>query len=233
MGNPNQRSLFSVKEIRSKFVSKVYTILLIQILAATALIAWFTFHQPTRLHVLQYGSYYLYGAMALGIFTYMLLICVESARRSFPINLVLLAILTLAYGLIAAVFSSRFDDRTVLSAFGATALATFTLILLARCSPFDMTTCGCGLCVLGLVHLLTSLILIIVLVPAHASTASLLIAGSGAFLFSLYMMYDLQLIMGGRSMELSPEEYILAAALLYIDIVQLFQYMLVLFGSRD
>jgi len=227
------RSLFSSKSIRSAFVSKVYSILCVQILIATAIIGWFIYHEPTKQYMLKNGHYFVYGAFAVGILTYLILICVESARRSYPMNFVLLFLLTIAYGVMAAVMSTRYQTNTVFCAFLATAFATFTVILLAKFSPFDMTTCGCGLCILGIIHLIASIILIIVLVPQHAQLSSTIIAGSGAFLVSLYMMFDLQLIMGGRTMELSPEEYILGAVLLYIDIISLLQYMLILFGRRE
>lgn len=234
MGNPDTRSLFSGKDIRAKFVSKVFSILFFQILAATVLIAWFSLHQPTKNYMLQVGSYYLYAAFGVFLVVYFVLICIEPARRTFPWNFLLLALLTLSYGLIAAIFSARFQTVTVLCAFGATAFATLVMILLAKYSSFDITTCGCGLCVLALVHLIATIVLTLVLVPmGYGSTASYLIAGFGAFLVSLYMLFDMQLIMGGRRLELSPEEYILGATLLYIDIIQLFQYMLILFAGRD
>lgn len=225
--------MFDTKAIRAAFVSKVYSILVIQLVATSLLIALFTFHQPTKNYFQANGEYYVYGAMGLGLVVYMVLICVESARRSTPWNYLLLILLTVAYGFIAAALSARFNTITVLTAFGATAIATTIVMLLAKYSSLDMTTCGCGLCVLAMCHLLLGILLIVILVPlGYAQTASLIIAGLGAFLVSLYMMFDLQMIMGGRSMELSPEEYILGAVLLYIDIIHLFQYMLILF-ARD
>lgn len=213
---------------------KVFTIVSVQLAVASILIAWFTLHLPTKQYFQQYGSAYSFAALGLVLVVYFILICVESSRRSFPINFILLGLLTLGYGLIAAILSSQYNTYTVLCAVGATAFTTIVIGLLAKYSPFDLTTCGCGLCILGLIHLLVSLLLIAILAPmGYASTASLIVAGLGAFLISLYMMFDLQLIMGGRRGELSPEEYILAATLLYIDIIQIFQYMLILFGSRE
>lgn len=43
-------------------------------------------------------------------------------------------------------------------------------------------------------------------------------------------MYDTQCIIGGRRIELSPEEYILGALQLYIDIMYIFQYILMFVG---
>lgn len=41
-----------------------------------------------------------------------------------------------------------------------------------------------------------------------------------AILFTAYLIYDLQLLMGGRKYQISPDEYIFAAVSIYLDIVQ-------------
>lgn len=41
-----------------------------------------------------------------------------------------------------------------------------------------------------------------------------------------YLAYDTQLILGGRKHTMSPEEYILGAIALYLDIINIFLYML-------
>mmetsp|Transcript_22799 Transcript_22799/g.35104 ORF Transcript_22799/g.35104 Transcript_22799/m.35104 type:complete len:90 (+) Transcript_22799:492-761(+) len=50
----------------------------------------------------------------------------------------------------------------------------------------------------------------------------------GALLFSFYLMYDIQMIMGGEKKEYSFDEdsYILAAVTLYLDIINMFLYIL-------
>ena len=53
----------------------------------------------------------------------------------------------------------------------------------------------------------------------------------GALIFSLYIVYDTQLMMGGKhKYALSPEEYIFAALNIYLDVVQLFMYILMIVG---
>ena len=49
---------------------------------------------------------------------------------------------------------------------------------------------------------------------------------------SIYIVYDTQLIMGDRSRQLSVDDYIWAAMMLYIDIVRLFLYILQLLGKH-
>ena len=54
----------------------------------------------------------------------------------------------------------------------------------------------------------------------------------GALIFSLYIVYDTQLMMGGKhKYSLSPEEYIFAALNIYLDVVQLFMYILMIVGG--
>ena len=55
----------------------------------------------------------------------------------------------------------------------------------------------------------------------------------GALIFSLYIVYDTQMMMGGKhKYSLSPEEYIFAALNLYLDIINLFMYLLAIFGGN-
>ena len=55
---------------------------------------------------------------------------------------------------------------------------------------------------------------------------------AGAFVFSLYLIYDTQLMMIGKhKYSLSPEEYVFAALNLYLDVTQLFMYILMAVGG--
>ena len=55
---------------------------------------------------------------------------------------------------------------------------------------------------------------------------------AGALIFSLYIVYDTQLMMGGKhKYSLSPEEYVFASLNLYLDIINLFMYILMIIGA--
>ncbi|VDP21100.1 unnamed protein product [Heligmosomoides polygyrus] len=56
-------------------------------------------------------------------------------------------------------------------------------------------------------------------------------AALGALLSMVYLAIDIQLIMGGRKFELSPEEYIFAAVQLFLDILNIFLFILQIFGK--
>ena len=54
------------------------------------------------------------------------------------------------------------------------------------------------------------------------------IAVGGALLFALFIIFDTHMMMT----KLSPEEYIMAAINLYLDIINLFLHILRLLGER-
>lgn len=54
----------------------------------------------------------------------------------------------------------------------------------------------------------------------------------GCALFGIYLVVDTQLIIGGGRYELSLDDYVAGALMLYIDIIQIFLYILSLLGSN-
>ena len=55
---------------------------------------------------------------------------------------------------------------------------------------------------------------------------------AGAVVFSLYLVYDTQLLMGGKHRySISPEEYIFAALSIYLDVLNIFLYILMIVGG--
>ena len=55
---------------------------------------------------------------------------------------------------------------------------------------------------------------------------------AGALIFSLYIIYDTQMMMGGKhEYALDPEEYIFASLNIYLDVINLFLYILMIVGA--
>lgn len=59
-------------------------------------------------------------------------------------------------------------------------------------------------------------------------------SGASALLFSMYIVYDVQLIVGGKHKQhqFSLDDYCFAALNIYLDIINLFLHLLRLFGER-
>jgi FtsH-binding integral membrane protein len=119
----------------------------------------------------------------------------------------------------------------VLMAVGLCAAVCFGLTMFAFQTKWDFTVMGGAL----FVALIILIIFGIVAIFIPGKTMTLIYASLGALLFSLYLIYDTQLMMGGKhKYSISPEEYIFAALNLYLDIVNIFLYILTIIGaSRD
>ena len=61
---------------------------------------------------------------------------------------------------------------------------------------------------------------------------NIIICTIGVFLFGIYLILDTQFVMGGKRYQLSLDDYIVGALILYMDIVMIFLYLLSLFGGR-
>jgi FtsH-binding integral membrane protein len=105
------------------------------------------------------------------------------------------------------------------------------LTLFAFQTKYDFTAWGAGLFVCLLVLLLFGIVAMFI--PGNR-IVSLVYSSLGAMLFSLYLVYDTQLMMGGtHKVAISPEEYIFAALNLYLDIINLFIYILSIIQSAN
>jgi FtsH-binding integral membrane protein len=60
----------------------------------------------------------------------------------------------------------------------------------------------------------------------------ILICSVIAIIYGLFIIYDTQLIAGGKHSELTYDDYIIGALLLYVDIVGMFVYILRIFGRN-
>jgi FtsH-binding integral membrane protein len=86
----------------------------------------------------------------------------------------------------------------------------------------------------GIIIVLTAAMLVLFIVTMFTSSPFIhnLYCCIGVVLFGIYLIIDTQMILGGRTVELAVDEYFLAAMLLYIDVIQIFLYILELLGSN-
>ena len=117
-------------------------------------------------------------------------------------------------------------------AVGITAVICFALTMFAFQTKYDFTGAGTYLFIAAIVLMLAGFLSIFF----YSQIWSIIYGSFGALLFSFYLVYDTQLMLGGKhKYSLSPEEYIFAALNLYLDIINIFIYVLHILGaaSRD
>ena len=54
----------------------------------------------------------------------------------------------------------------------------------------------------------------------------------GVLIYSVYLIYDTQLLAGGKRYQLSLDDYVVAALIVYLDIIMIFLYLLQLLGGK-
>ncbi|CAF0779968.1 unnamed protein product [Rotaria sordida] len=218
------------KEIRRVFIRKVYIILMIQLSITFGLIALFHFTPPIREYVQSTNGRWLYFA-SYGVFlvTYFVLICSRRAARRFPLNLILLGILTLAMGYMMGTISAFYKIESILIAVGITAVVCLGVTLFSFQTKYDFTSC------VGVLFVISIALLAFGIVCAFTYSRILytVYAGLGAVAFSIFLAVDTQLIMGGKRHEISAEDHIFASLMLYIDIIYIFVFILSLIGKRE
>lgn len=215
--------------IRAGFVRKVYGILSVQ-LAVTVVIAfpiqqmdpyWIATHQQ----FCQAAMLISLGAV-IGVSC-----CCQQVARKYPQNYVFLAIVTICEAIVVGFISAMYTTPSVLMAAGLTGGIFSCLTAYAIYTKTDFTGMGmylmvalCGLSLTGF---------LCIFFP-YSPTVQKIMAGFGAILFSFYIVYDTQLICGGnhKKHQFGVDDYVFAALTIYLDIINLFIYLLSLFGER-
>ena len=144
--------------------------------------------------------------------------------KRYPYNYIYLSLFTVFITYLLALATVYYDTKFLILGVGITVSLTISLTLFACQTKYDFTGCGpyllCflwGLILIGIINcfLENSILLTIQ-------------AGIGAIVFSFYIVYDTQLIVGGKHKQyrFSVDDYVLATLSLYLDIINLFIYIL-------
>lgn len=219
---------FSDKSIRLGFIRRVFAVLMLQLLTTVGFICLFLFSDRVKGFAQNNLGLYI-SAYVVFFVLYFVLVCCEGVRRSYPSNVIMLALFTLALSYLVGVISSFHETNIVLIMMGITTLVCASVMIFACQTKYDFTTWGgvlfCAALAIFFLSIFTPLWL------ALSTTAGkIVIGGLLALVFVAFLAYDVQLVMGGRKYELSPEEYIFASLILYMDIIRIFLLLLAIFG---
>lgn len=231
------RQWFDDKSIRNDFTSKVFAILTCQLACTITVIIVFMTTKVLR----DFCRNDKNATICLAVFGvatlvfFFVLTCFQDARRRFPVNFILLALFTIFESLTLAIVSCSYSVSAVVIAFGATAIITVIISIWSRCSSFDSTRYGYLICYLSLIYILIAVVgvsIMAIVNPALLKSQAVQVGLGllGGLLGSIYLFYDMQLILGGRHIEMNEEEHIYAAMTLFSDIIQIFLSILQIIG---
>jgi len=215
--------------VRAGFIQKVYGILFAQLLL-TAIVAYpFVGIHSVKMWARQQGFPLLVVCLVLNIAFLCSLSCCQDLARKVPTNYLLLFGFTATEGVLVGVICSVYTINSILFAVAATSFLVGGLSCYAMYTKSDFTTMGPYLFAAMMVLMIFGLFLAFFPIPFLQTVYCCI----GIMLFSFYLIYDTQLIMGKGELALGIDDYVLGALTLYMDIIQIFLYILQLLGNRD
>mmetsp|Transcript_7256 Transcript_7256/g.10721 ORF Transcript_7256/g.10721 Transcript_7256/m.10721 type:complete len:257 (-) Transcript_7256:21-791(-) len=214
------------KQYRNNFIGKVYSILALQ-LTITSVVCGLVVTIEELKHAILKSYPIMYSALGVSLVVLVTLVCVPAAAKKFPTNYTLLGIFTVLEAYVLGYLCASSNSKLVLVAFLMTLGVSISLSIYAFKTKKDFNTKQAMLCALA-----TALVVCgVFLVVFGELWARLLYCFLGVLVFSMFIVYDTQLIAGGRHSQLTYEDYIVGALVLYIDVVGLFVYLLSLVGT--
>ena len=211
------------KETRRIFIRKVYSILAVQLIASFAVCAFMALHQPTHVYVLTHA-----WPVVLSIFlSFLLIMTLMCYKDKSPQNMYLLAAFTFVEAFMVGTVTTAYAEENagiVLEAVFLTGAIFIGLTVFTFQSKIDFSFLGAFLS-MGLGALILWGFFAMIFGVGTGYVFALL----GCIIFSGYILFDTWLIMD----KLNPHEYVLAAIMLYLDIINLFLYILQLLASSD
>uniref|UniRef100_A0A3P9KYN8 Glutamate receptor, ionotropic, N-methyl D-aspartate-associated protein 1b (glutamate binding) n=1 Tax=Oryzias latipes TaxID=8090 RepID=A0A3P9KYN8_ORYLA len=217
-----------LKPLRLMPLFQVFLVLTAQLMVTFAFVAIFTFVKEVKAFV-KVNIWTYIVSYVIFIVALLAISCCGNLRRKHPWNLVALSILTLSMSYMVGMIASFHDTDSVIMAVGITAVVCFTVVIFSLQTKYDFTSCYGVLFVCLIVLIIFGFLCIFI----QNKILEIVYAGLGALLFTCFLAVDTQLLLGNKELSLSPEEYVFAALNLYLDIINIFLYILAIVGRAS
>jgi len=220
---------FCENAVRLGFIRKVYGLLTVQILLTICIAL--PFHLvPAINDFVVANPAIIWVLLGLTLVFICILTCCPDTAQTSPGNYVLLFGFTICEGLLIGCITAQHETEAVLLAVGVTAGIFLILTAYACWTKADFT--GYGIYVFVSIFALIGLGIVAIITGSPALI--FLYHCIGVLLFCFYIVYDTQLIIGGKHQQFkfTIDDYILATLCLYLDIVNLFLHLLSLLDGN-
>ena len=203
--------------VRQGFIRKVFGILSIQLLFTTFL-CLISMSSPSFL-LFQAQHSFIFALCCIGAIAVPLgIICFPDAYRKVPTNYCLLAIFTFCESYLVSFICGASNPALVFMAAVMTTGIVISLTFYAYWTKTDFTMMGGALFLAGMCMLLISIFMMF----TQNKMLHILFSAAGVFLGGIYLIYDMQLILGKGVVRLDSDDYVFAAIMLYSDIIYIF-----------
>ena len=215
-------------EIRLGFIRKVYGILSAQLLL-TSILSFIAMVSKSYQNFLLNHLGLIYFFLFLIIVISIIIQCCSNLMQSVPQNYIILFLFTFAESYVISFICAFSNHKLVFMAAFMTFVMCLSLTLYAINTKSDFTTKG------GLLFILCAGLILFSIFGLFTNNKffHILISTLGVILFGFYLIYDTQLIIGNKSELIEMDDYILGAFQLYLDIINIFLYLLDLLNSNN
>lgn len=217
-------------ELRLAFIRKVFFLLALQLVLTAGFVFFAMHHEQTRIYI-KTNVPMSWVMFMLWLVLYIVLMCYKIARQLFPLNFVLLLLFTIAMSYICAKISLVFSTKVVGMTLAGTGLICLIVTFLACQTWFDITKWAAIIGIASLILLVYGVVISVVFLFTYSPIMWLVYSALCTMMFTVFLLYDMQCILGGRRHEMAPDEYIFGALTLYVDIIMIFMYMLQLVNA--
>lgn len=219
----------SSKNTRLGFIRKVYCIVSLMLGCASAAIIISSLSKEYR-DFISRNIWLLIVSLIVNIISVYALVCYKSVARTFPKNYIWLSIFTVTESYYLSHLPLAYTGGEMIIAASLTALMVFSLTLYAMTTKTDFTTCGAFLFVFCFMLFVSGIAMFCV---EKTFYGAILYSFLGILCFSLYLIYDTQLLIGGHSFQYSMDDYIVAALQIFIDIIRIFLEILKIVAAAN
>lgn len=222
-------TFFENKQIRHNFIKKVYSLLSIQLIITVAVVALFAIHPGIHDWAVK-NKWFHTVAFIISFVILIMITCMNKLRRKHPHNIIILFAFTIAESLMLAAVTVMFNTNVVMLAGAITTVVCLALTLFAVQTKWDFTAKSGIMLVVLMVATVT---LFIGLFFPPSKPFILIMSSIMAIIMGIFLVIDTQMIVGGtHQIQMSPEEYVFAAINLYLDIINMFLYILMILGRE-
>ena len=217
---------------RNPFIRKVYTNLSIMWFFISTVCYGFIYNEKMNTFANSDEASKLMIFAYIALFLSVLLpICFESLVKTSPSDYFILFIYTATEAYILGIVCARNNIQAVFLAAGTTLVITIAMTLFACQTKYDCTGSGgflltalCGIIAINIINIFVK-----------SSTVHLWAACASVVMFSAYLVYDTQLIVGGshKKYQFSTDDHVLATISIHLDMVNLFLNILQILSSSN
>lgn len=207
---------FSKQSVRIGFIRKVYLLFTTQLVVTLAAMIGSTLCPSFIAFVDEYWWSLMiiaYVALCIGL----MLAFLPEVGRSVPCNYISLFIFNVSISFVLAGILCHGDTALIVSSFGITFGMSIGITIYAITCKTDFTMCGgtlfsfCG--IVGAFGILA------IMYPSNI--LNLVVSAPFCLIYSLYLIYDTQLIISSRERAYQIDDYISASVILYWDFLRL------------